>query len=315
MKVRQPYKLPADKRKKLEKAKRLEWITLGFMLSIVVVMGLAMGSSQAMYSAWIEDCLSFIPPIAFLIAVKVSRKQPNEDFPYGYHRAFSIAFLVAAVTLTAFGGFLLADAVMTLIMQEHPTIGIVEVFGWRLWLGWLMIGALCYSAIPPFILGRMKLSLAEELHEKVLYTDAEMNKADWLTALAGILGILGIGIGWWWADSVAAGIISFDILWDGLKGLKTSVFDLMDKKPTLVGSDETDPLPEKLRKKLEDLEWVAEARVRLREEGDVYAGEVYLVPKETENLLENLEAAEEIARSFHWRISDIVVTPVRKIEQ
>jgi hypothetical protein len=52
------------------------------------------------------------------------------------------------------------------------------------WLGWLMIAALVYSGIPPFILGRMKLPLARELHEKALQTDADINKGDWLAGLA-----------------------------------------------------------------------------------------------------------------------------------
>ncbi len=40
MKVRPPYKLPEDKQQKREKAKKLEWITLGFMVSIVDVITL-----------------------------------------------------------------------------------------------------------------------------------------------------------------------------------------------------------------------------------------------------------------------------------
>ncbi len=31
----------------------------------------------------------------------------------------------------------------------------------------------------------------------------EMNRADWLTAGAAILGVAGIGVGLWWADAVA----------------------------------------------------------------------------------------------------------------
>lgn len=31
---------------------------------------------------------------------------------------------------------------MTLLWQEHMAIESVEIFGWRVWLGWLMIAAL-----------------------------------------------------------------------------------------------------------------------------------------------------------------------------
>ncbi len=48
---------------KLARARRLEWWTIFFLATIVVVMYFVLGSSQAMKSAWIEDLLSFLPPI------------------------------------------------------------------------------------------------------------------------------------------------------------------------------------------------------------------------------------------------------------
>jgi divalent metal cation (Fe/Co/Zn/Cd) transporter len=62
-------------------------------------------------------------------------------------------------------------------------------------LGWLMLPALAWSGLPAVFLGRAKISLAEELHNKVLYADAKMNKADWLTASAAMVGVVGIGSG------------------------------------------------------------------------------------------------------------------------
>ena len=79
-------------------------------------------------------------------------------------------------------------------------------------------------------LGRAKLKLSETLHDKVLYADADMNKADWTTGVAAIAGIVGIGIGWWWADSVAALLISLSIVRDGLRNLKGAVAALMDTR-------------------------------------------------------------------------------------
>ncbi len=39
----------------------------------------------------------------------------------------------------------------------------------------------------------MKKSLARDLNDKVLYTDADMNAADWQTGLAGIAGVVASG--------------------------------------------------------------------------------------------------------------------------
>jgi divalent metal cation (Fe/Co/Zn/Cd) transporter len=182
------------------------------------------------------------------------------------------------------------------------------------WLGWLMIAALVYSVIPPLVLGRMKLPLARDLHEKALQTDADINKGDWLSGLAGVLGIFGIAYGYWWADSVAAGIISFEIIRDGYGDLRNSVEQLMNRRPTDIEGKQDDPVPDKVRQELERLDWVEKARVRLREDGDVLTGEAFVVPRDETNLLDRLKQASDLAHSLDWRLYDINIVPVRSIE-
>lgn len=284
------------------------------LLSIIVVMYLVMGTSQAMKAAWFDDVLSLVPPIAFLVAMRFRSRPPNEEFPYGYHRAVAIAFLCAALALTFFGAYILYDSVVKLVKMEHPTIRTLEIFGWQVWMGWIMIAALIYSTIPPVVLGYMKLPLARELHEKVLRADADMNKADWLTAIAAVFGILGIGMGWWWADSVAAAVISVDIIQDGFTNLKNAVLDLMDRRPVKVEKEKEDTVREQLQQKLEQLDWVKEASVRLREEGDVLTGEAYVVPSDENNLLDKLKQASDLIDGIDWRVYDVVIVPIRSLK-
>ncbi len=90
MKSLQDYELPGHLHKSLQKALKLEWITVFYLISVVIVMYLVMGSSQAMKTTWLEDLLSLIPSIAFIIANKVNKKPPNHNsrmdftgcFPY-----------------------------------------------------------------------------------------------------------------------------------------------------------------------------------------------------------------------------------------
>jgi cation diffusion facilitator family transporter len=305
--------LPPDKVLIHRRAVRLEWITLAYLSSAIVLIYLTLGNSQAMKTAWIEDMLSLVPPIVFLIAARVRHRPPNDRYPYGYHRAVSIAYLCAALALTLMGAFLLLDAVLNLVTAEHPSIGTVEVFGHRVWLGWLMELALLWSAVPAIFLGRMKLPLARQLHDKVLFADAKINKADWLTAAAAMAGILGIGVGLWWADAVAAAVISLDILHDGIQNLRTVVGDLMDRRPTTV-EGAVDPLQARVENELRGLAWVGAARARLREEGHVYFGEVIVVPSTEQNLLGHIDAANRRLHALDWRLHDLVVVPARRLE-
>lgn len=315
MKVRHGFELPKELEPELRRAVRLEWTTLGFMVSIVTVIYLAMGGSQAMKAAWIEDLLSFIPPVAFLISTRYRDRAPNADFPYGYHRSVSIAFLAGAVALALFGGFILIDSVMTLAHREHPSIGTTVVFGRTIWAGWLMVAALGYSMIPPLILGRLKLGPARALHDKTLKADADMNKADWLTGGAGIVGIVGVGLGFWWADAVAAGVISLDIVKDGFQNVKRVVQDLMDRSPTTVEGERSD-IAERAREALLVLSWVQHAEVRLREEGHVFTGEAFVVPTcfDATDLPTRFDEARDRLHALDWRMHDIVLTIVEADE-
>jgi cation diffusion facilitator family transporter len=307
--------LPPELQQTLRKARRLEWLTIAYLVSAVVLLALVLGSSQAMKTAWIEDLLSLIPPIAFLLAMRFNSRAPTGRFPYGFHRIVSIAHLCSALALFVMGTYLLVESIIKLLTAEYPTINSIELFGQTIWLGWLMLPALAWSGLPAVFLGRAKITLAEELHNKVLYADAKMNKADWLTASAAMVGVVGIGFGLWWLDAVAAALISLDITKDGVSNLRRAVVDLMDQTPTTIDEDDADPLRDRLATMLRDLDWVEDVDLRLREEGQVYFGEALVVPSDSTNIPEKVEDAIKRARDLDWRIYDLALTPVRELPE
>lgn len=294
----------------MRRARAIEWFTIVYMISLVAVVGMAMGGSQAMKTVWIEDVLGLIPPIAFLVASRVSRRPPDQAYPDGYHRAKAIAFLCGAVALLGVGLFLIVDGAMVLFRREHPIIGSTELLGREVWDGWIMMAALAYSGIPTILLGRMKEPLARELHDKALYTDADMNRADWKTAGAAALGITGIFFGLWWADAVAALLISIDICHDGFKNLRHSIGDLMDRMPRTVDRNDEDPLVARLRRELHRVPWIADHELRLRENGDILAGEIILVPRSREIAVDQLDDLTGRLRGLDWRLRDILLVPI-----
>jgi cation diffusion facilitator family transporter len=316
---RREFELPRELEERQRKAVRLEWITIAYMLSAVVLLFLTLGQSQAMKAAWIEDLLSLLPPAAFLIASRLRKRNPSEKFPWGMHRAVTVAYVFAALALLVMGGYVFLDSAIKLVRAEHPPIGVIQLFGHEVWLGWVMIAALVYSGLPAVFLGRAKLRLADDLHDKVLYADAQMNKADWMTVSAAIVGIVGIGFGLWWADAVAALFISVDIVHDGWKNVRAAVHDLMDARPRRHDSREYHPIVERMNAAASECEWVERAAVRLREEGHVFTGEVLVVPR-SEALGDGAELLERLAElgdhllSLEWKVYDIVVVPVEEID-
>ena len=306
--------LPREQSKALRTAKRLEWTTLGTLSVTVVLVFLVLGNSQAMKVAWIEDLLSLLPPLAFLVAGRFIRREPDREHPYGYHRSIGVAHLVAAVSLLTMGSILVVDSAVNLLQAKHPTIGGVTLFGQTVWLGWLMIAVLAVTSVPPAILGRKKMKQAEALHDKVLYADADMNKADWMTASAAIVGILGIALGLWWADAAAALLISVSILHDGVKNLRAAVAGLIDKRARTFDDKAPHPLKQQIEDFLGGLDWVAATETRVRDLGHVFHVEAFVVPRDgVVPPLGVLQLAREGCQALDWKIHDVVLAPVEEL--
>lgn len=314
MKAGPAFEFPEEQARALAKARHLEWGTLGYMSITVVLTYLVLGSSQAMKTAWLEDILSLIPPLVFLIANRYVSRAPNRRFPYGYHRVTSIAFSCATLALLALGLFLLGEALSQLVRGERTTIGSVSWFGRTFWLGWLMLPVLVLSGLPALLLGRAKLPLARAIHDKVLYTDAEMNQADWRTASAAMVGVIGAGYGIWWADAAAAAVISLSVLKDGATNLVEVVSNLINETPKTTDRSQLDPLPARIERLMETLPWVEKARVRLREEGHVYFGEVFVVVRDDTDLVNKLYDATLECTRLDWRLHDLVLVPVPSLD-
>lgn len=302
--------LPPTQAQAMGRAIRLEWVSVAYWISVITLLYFVLGSSQAMKAAWIEDILGLFPPVAFLIAARYRGRPPNVRFPWGYHRAITVAYVVATLALFILGAFIFIDSAERLLAGTHPSIGLVEIFDTQIWLGWLMIAALLYGVVPPLILGRLKRPLARKLHDKVLFADAKMNQADWLTAGAAIAGILGIGLGLWWADAVAAIIISIDILHDGQKYLRESVSDLMDERAQTYDEAEPHPVIDQVKQEVAKTEWVGDAVVRVRELGHLVAVQAFVVSADGESAPERTEELTARIRDLDWRCHDVQVSVV-----
>ena len=156
------------------------------------------------------------------------------------------------------------------------------------------------------------MKLAEPLHDKVLFADADMNKADWMTAAAAVVGVVGIGLGIWWLDSAMAILIGADIVKDGVSNLRSAVGDLLDRRAKTYDDEDDHPLLERVEHYVGALPWVSEVAARVRDEGHVFHTEVFVVPH-GEAHLALLQQAREGIGELDWKLDDVAVIPVTEL--
>ncbi|GAA1168141.1 cation diffusion facilitator family transporter [Nesterenkonia sandarakina] len=303
--------LPPELQQTVRRAIRLEWFTIGYLVVTVSLIAAVMGNSQAMRAAWVEDMLALIPPIAFLVAVAIIKKPPTRRRPYGQHRAVGVGHLISAAALLVMGSLLILESAIGLVKGEHPPIGTFHLFGHTLWQGWFMIVVMLLLIPVPVILGRMKIKLAGALHDKVLYADADMLKADWRTSLGTAVGVAGVGFGLWWFDAAAAIFVGLSVVKDGVSNMSVAVTDLTDSRARTIEGNAPHPLIMAVENYARGLEWVQDAGARVRDQGHVFHTELFIVPKDGASLtLGQLQELRAGIVEMDWKLADVVVAPV-----
>ncbi|MDO5668457.1 MAG: cation transporter [Corynebacterium sp.] len=308
-----PENMPEDVEQTSRKAIIVEWLSIGYLIPSVALTALVAGQSDAMRAAWVEDALTFLPPIAFLIAMRLIRHKRSRRYPYGYHRGVGIGQLVSAAALLAMGGLLIFDSVRGVLAGERTAIGIMVLFGHDIWAGWVMIAIVSIFGIPPVILARYKLRYAEALNNKALYADADMSKADWMTAVSTSVGVLGVGIGLWWADPLAAIFVGISIVGDGYRNMKSAITGLTDIQARTHDSKEVNPLIDRIETCATDTSWVAQAAVRARDLGQVLHIELFVVADDHNPTAADLEELRERVRELDWKAYDVSVVLVTEL--
>ncbi len=305
--------LPEEQREQMCKAAKLEWISICYAALTIALVALVVGNSQAMRTAWIEDMLSVLPQLAFLISLRFTRRLRRPTHPYGFHRSMGAGHLVAGVALLVVGAMLAYEAASALLKMEHPTIGTMNLFGYTIWQGWAMMAVMAVIAAPAVVLGRLKIKVAKPLHNKLLYADSKMAKADWQTNVASIVGVAGIGIGLWWLDSAAALVISAGILKDGWSSTRSATSDLLDRRASGIDGADPHPLVEKMQDVLDSKQWIERSDLRVRELGQVQHVEAFIVPHASEVSVKQLEQLRRELGEIDWKVYDVVVMAVNEL--
>ena len=257
-------------------ATRSTWVSVAVNLVLTTVQIAAglLTRSQGLVADGIHSLSDLVADFVVLIATRHSRKDADEDHPYGHQRFETAASLALGLLLLAVGVGMLWSAIVKL---EQPET-VAPVHGAALWVA---VGAL----VAKEGLFRYMLAVAKRVKSSMLVANAWHARSDAASSLVVGLGILGNLAGYPILDPIAAAIVGFmvgkmgwDFAWDALH-------DLMDR-----AADEEEVAA--IRATLESTPGVAGVHdVRTRKLGDMLAVDAHL---EVESTL-SVEQGHDIA--------------------
>ena len=230
--------------------------------------------SQALVADGIHSLSDLVADFVVLFASHHSKKDADEDHPYGHQRFETAASLALGVLLLAVGVGMLWSAVMKLESPETvPQVHMVAL--------WVAGAAL----VSKELLFRYMLAVAKRVKSGMLVANAWHARSDAASSLVVGLGIVGNLAGYPILDPIAASIVGFMVAKMGWGFGWSAMHDLMDR-----AVDEQEVLA--IRQTLEATPGVSGVHdVRTRKMGDMVVVDAHIEV----NALLTVEEGHDIA--------------------
>jgi len=195
-------------------------ITVGFWVNaVLMIFKLAAGywgRSEAVFADGIESACDFVALFSTMVALRLGRQPFDQQHPYGHGRAENLSALLVALVILATGGWILVEALHTIVSKEFKSPGIIAVV------------AAFFTIIIKEWLYRFTNKTGQHLESPSLLAIAKDHRKDAITSVATLVGVGGAFLGYGIMDPLAAGLTSFFILHIGYETFREAAHDLMD---------------------------------------------------------------------------------------
>jgi cation diffusion facilitator family transporter len=154
-------------------------------------------------------------------AVRTSGKPADAEHHYGHGKVESVTALIETALLFVLAGVVSWEAIKRLMSAQPPE---VEATPWA-------FAVIAVSIVVDFLRARVLYRTAEKTSSDALAADALHFASDMWSSLAVLAGLLGIALGYTWADSVAAIAVSVVICIAGWRLSRRTIDTLTDTAP------------------------------------------------------------------------------------
>lgn len=210
--------------------KALRITLVGLLVSVglatVKLVGGIVGNSSALIADAIESFADSASSLVVLQGIRVARKPPDEDHPYGHGKAEAVSALIVCVLLLVAAGFIAVESAQQMLTPHGPP---------KAWTLFVLGGVVVVKEVLFRVVGK----IAEMEESNAAHADAWHHRADAITSVAAFVGVtLAIwGPGWFgspqlvYADEVAAIVASGIIVYTALRLLHDPLHELLDAAP------------------------------------------------------------------------------------
>lgn len=176
------------------------WSFFGNTLAALfkVIVGTLTGS-KGLVADGVHSAADAMSSLFILVALKVADKPHDDKHPYGYGKIEYFSTICASLFLFAGAGSIFVDALKTFKEGVHDMPGNAALLA--------TVISLCFS----YLMYISNTCAGTQLSSPAMLADANESKADSITSVAVLLGLIGAKLGYPNADTIAAVIVSLFI--------------------------------------------------------------------------------------------------------
>jgi cation diffusion facilitator family transporter len=203
-----------------KRAARTGILTNALLAAFKLVAGVV-GNSYALIADAIESSADVVSSTIVLGGLQVAGREPDDQYPFGYGKAETLAGAVVALMLLGAAAAIAIQAAREIKTPHHTP-------------AWWTLVVLVVVMTVKTLLSRRVAAVGAEIGSVAVQTDAWHHFSDALTSAAAFVGILIAvigGTGWESADDWAALAASGVIAVNAILLLRPAVEDLMDRSP------------------------------------------------------------------------------------
>jgi len=185
------------------------------------IVGISTGSLAILSEAG-HSLIDFGATVMTYVAVRISGKPADEQHHYGHGKVEAISALAETALLFLLSGVVIWEAAKRLIEHEAH---VVQATIWA-------FGVIAVSIVVDFFRARALTRVARETQSHALEADALHFSSDLWSSLAVLGGLVGVALGYTWADSAAALVVAVLVCIAGWRLGKRTIDTLTDTAPT-----------------------------------------------------------------------------------
>ena len=257
-----------------------------FLTIIKGVVGILSGSI-ALIADSVHSFSDIFASLAVYIGLKLSRRKPDEKFPYGYYKFETLASLIISVIIIITGFDIIIESINDILVPK--TIGIPLI----------ALSVAVLSVAVSLLLARYKERVGNEIGSPALINDGKHSLVDVFSSIIVFVGILSAYIGYPVLQGVASFAVALLIIYIGLKFGKEAILVLLDAciDPEIVENIKS------IATNFEGVEGVHD--IKVRRSGPFVFAELHLVTKKRLPLQKADEISSSVEKLIKKEINDL----------